>query len=324
MLARGDGEIEGARLFTPGAGNHGGLARSLGDRPHLYPQRWDRVAKRVIDENADITVLSSELFEFIAPRAVLQAIEAHLPGLADTLRVVVYVRPHTARVLSQFAENVKLGHSMGSLDDFVSKFIKAGRLGFSKRIAKWQAVFGNRLVVRPFVRNRLEHEDVRHDFMTVVANGARYHLRETEPDDNASLNIEDLALMRYLQNFFEVLSDVNPDHRVAFGKQLGRLLRDNPAPAAGQKLRLSETLYARLAETCAEDAADMDAKWFGEPCFVTALERANEGLVSEVQSLEAEDYFDAQTLRHARVLAALSLKQMSGFSDTYAQVMNRL
>ncbi|MEX0281808.1 MAG: hypothetical protein AB3N13_11560 [Arenibacterium sp.] len=323
MIAGEDVRVEGLRLFTPGAGNHGGLARSLGDRPHLYPQRWERAARRVTEEAADLSILSSELFEFIAPNAVLRALETHFPGQIDALRVVVYVRPHLARVLSQFAENVKLGHSMGNLADFVHKFLADKRLEYNARMARWHAVFGDRLVVRPFVRNKLAEGDVRNDFMSVIAEGRPYSIGTAEPDNNASLGVPDLAMMRYLQGILDTVENIKPDSRVAFGKYLGRLLHTHQSTRDRQKLRLTEELYALLLNACAADAAAMDDIWFGEPCFSIELERGGDSLVPSLQSLRAEDYFDVETLRQARVWMDFSLRQMSVLGEGFTKALNR-
>ena len=137
MLARGDCTPEGLRLFSPGNGAHGALARSLGDRKALYPARWNGIARRLAETDWDIAVLSSELFEFIKPAKVARAVDTHLAALADEIEVVAYVRPHVGRVLSQFAENLKLGHDTGTLEEFVTRFLDRGRLHFADRLAAW-------------------------------------------------------------------------------------------------------------------------------------------------------------------------------------------
>lgn len=310
MLAREDCTPEGVTLFTPGNGNHGGLARGLGDKPELYPQRWRRTSRRVLQEDCDLAVLSSELFEFIAPDKVAAAVTTHFPDHAADMRVILYIRPHVSRVLSQFAENVKLGHSMGNLADFVEGFIKSGRLSYSDRLARWQAAFDSRLTVRPFVRADLALGDVRHDFLRQVLGDTPYSLRDSGQDDNAALPVPDLALMRYLQSVFASADPLPMDNRVVFGKQYGRLLRDDPRPERGAKLKLTRALYDRLRTACLDDAKEMDRRWFAKPCFEMALEQAGQDLIASEQSLEAEDYFAPETLRQANAWARLLLRQM--------------
>lgn len=311
MLARGDCTPDGLRLFYPGQGSHAALARSLGNRPELYPGRWAAAARRLRRATWDVAVLSSELFEFAHPDRVARAIRDHLPDHAATVRVVVYVRPHAARVLSQFAENIKLGHDTCGLGAFYDRFSALGRLDYAGRLGRWRDRFGDRMIVRPFLRDRLARGDVRHDFLSVILGGAAYRLRDSGQDDNAALPVADLALMRMLQRRFHQTAGIDAEARVAFGKQFGRLLRDLPPPAPAEPLRLSRALCRRLQADCAADAARLDAEWIGAPCFVPALERACDAAAAEEQSLDAADHFAPETLRQARAWAELLQRQMT-------------
>ena len=310
MLGNGDCRPERLRLFTPGNGVHGALARSLGGRRSLYPGRWQGVGRRLDEAEWDVAVLSSELFEFIRPDAVADALRSNLPRYYAATTVIAYVRPHMGRALSQFAENVKLGHETGDFSSFVDRFEKIGRLRFADRLAAWRDAFGDKLVVRPFLRDRLEKGDVRHDFLTQILDGDGYALADSGQDDNASLPLADLALMRMIQRRFEAAGNLPDDNRVAFGKQFGRLLRDLPSPRPAEKLRLPRSVYDRLYDTCRADAERMDAEWFGGPCFAPELEAARDTVTDAGQSLEAEDHFDAETLRLVNAWADLILRQM--------------
>ncbi|WP_370302644.1 hypothetical protein [Pseudooceanicola sp.] len=310
MLGNGDCRPERLRLFTPGNGVHGALARSLGDRKSLYPARWKGAARRLAEAEWDVAVLSSELFEFIAPQAVAEALRTHLPQYWDRTTVVAYIRPHMGRALSQFAENVKLGHEIGDFPDFVARFEQIGRLKYAKRLARWRDAFGDRLVVRPFLRDRLEQGDVRHDFLSLILHGDSYTLADSGQDDNASLPLADLALMRMIQQRFHANPDIPDDNRVTFGKQFGRLLRDLPSPRPADKLRLPRAVYDRLYDDCRADAERMDAEWFGGPCFLPELEAARDTVTDSDQSLAAEDHFDPETLRLVTAWAELIQRQM--------------
>lgn len=307
MLARGDCVPETLRLFSPGQGVHGALARSLGDRPALYPARWEGIARRLAETEWDVAILSSELFEFINPRKVARAVETHLAGLNADLTVIAYVRPHAGRVLSQFAENLKLGHDTGAFSDFVERFLRAGRLNYADRLDAWKDAFGPAFTMRPFDRAHLKGGDLRHDFLALALNGAPYSLAESGGDDNASLALPDLALMRHLQRRFDGMP---MDNRVTFGKQFGRLLRDRP-DAAPEKLRLPRALYEQIAETARADAAKLDRDWLETPCFLPALEAAASQTCAETQSLEAADHLTPDALRLAESFADLLLRQMN-------------
>lgn len=305
MLARGDCTAQGLRLFSPGQGMHGALARALGDRPQLYPARWEGIARRLAEAEWDVAVLSSELFEFINPRKVARAVERHLAPLDVELTVLAYVRPHAGRVLSQFAENIKLGHDTGDFPDFLDRFIAAGRLRYADRLTGWRDAFGAALTVRPFERGHLVKGDVRHDFLHHMLKGAPYRLTDSGQDDNAALPLADLALLRHLQRRF----DGQPmDNRVTFGKQFGRLLR--ASPGGSEKLRLSDGLYARLRDHCAADAAALDADWIGTPCFVPALDAAAGETVPALQSLDARYHLGPDAIRIAEAFADLLIRQM--------------
>lgn len=310
MLARQDCVPQGLRLFYPGTQAHGGLARSLGDRRNLYPQRWKGTARRLGNADWDVAVLSSELFEFIRPDAVSQALHDHLPQYSQSVKVIVYVRPHAGRVLSQFAENLKLGHDSGNLEQFIDRFLKAGRLRYADRLERWKAAFGDRLIVRPFLRDQLVDGDVRRDFLSLILGDTPYALTDGGQDNNASLLLPDLALMRLLQSRFQQTPNLPMDNCVAFGKNFGKLLRDVAPATHAKKLRLPRSLYDRLLNECMADAEQMDTNWFEAPCFAPELIRAGQDVVDAAQSLEASDYFSPGTVRLMQAWADLIVRQM--------------
>ena len=317
MLARGDCVPETLRLFSPGPGVHSPLARSLGDRPQVYPARWDGIAQRLEKTDWDVAVLSSELFEFINPRKVARAVETHLAPLRAEITVLAYVRPHAGRVLSQFAENLKLGHDTGTFSDFITRFLKLGRLNYSGRLAAWKEAFGEAFVMRPFDRDHLLDGDLRRDFLSLVLAGAPYKLIDSGQDDNASLTLPDLALMRHLQRRFDGMP---MDNRVAFGKQFGRLLREQPQ-AGAEKLRLPRAVYNAFAETALADAATLDAQWLSTPVFVPALQAISNEVLEKPQDLNATSHHDVNTLRVAEAFADLLMRQMNDDPKDFSKRM---
>lgn len=316
MLARGDCTPRHARLFVPGNGVHGALARSLGQRPAQYPARWKGMAKRLAEAEWDIAILSSELFEFIPPDKVARALRDHMGQWWDDLTVLAYVRPHAGRVLSQFCENIKLGHDTGTLDEFYRRFRRAGRLNYAERLEGWRAAFGDKLVVRPFVRDHLHQGDVRHDFAAQVFGADGYDMGNSGQDDNSALALPDLVMMRVLQRVMSE-SDIPVDTRVVLGKQLGQLLRDTAAPEPAPKLRLHRAIAEDIRHRCAEDAARMDAEWIGAPCFVPALEAIDSQ--PDAADLSPEAHFNAETLRRITVWAALLLRQAQADPERFAK-----
>ncbi|WP_158964038.1 hypothetical protein [Chachezhania sediminis] len=321
MLASDAVTVPGRRWIYPTDRNHSGLARSLNERPATAPQRWSNLARRIEGRPWDMAVLSSELFEFSAPRKLAAALQTYLPDLAETARVIVYVRPHAGRVLSQFAENLKLGHETGSFADFYDRFEAAGRLRYAPRMERWRRVFGDRLTVRPFVRERLARGDIRHDILEQLFGAGGYALDEAKlsVDENPSLTLPDLVLLRRLQQKFRAAKGYRNEMPVIFGKQFGRILAEMPSAGEGEPLRLPQELYDRMAEHASGDAQEMDDTWIGAPCFVPALQEAGQKTVPQAQSLEAEDHHDAFMLRMTDAWAELQLRQMTGGEDDFAR-----
>jgi len=320
MLKGGLCTAQDLRLF-PGHVAHG-LANSLGGKSEDYPMRWQNMARRLADAQWDVAVLSSEIFEFSEPKKVCDAIRAHLPDYADTIRVVVYVRPHCARALSRFAENLNLGYDTGDIAQFLDRVLGNGTLNFSPRLARWKEQFGDRLIVRPFVRDQLVRGDVRHDFLALVLQNTRYRLRDGHYG-NPSLSLPDLALMRTMQRRFDEFPQIGRENRAAVGKQFAQLLHARPAAQAGDKLRLTGAHYQRIYQACLEDAREMDANWLEKPCFVSELDRGAGEVIEQAQSLEAEDHHSPQTLRLMLTWTDLILRQMADPPKAFGRRMRR-
>ncbi|MEC7256589.1 MAG: hypothetical protein VXW58_02095, partial [Pseudomonadota bacterium] len=252
----------------------------------------------------------------IPPDKVARALRDHMGQWWDDLTVLAYVRPHAGRVLSQFCENIKLGHDTGLLDDFYLRFRRAGRLKYAERLDGWRAAFGDRLVVRPFARDHLHRGDVRHDFATQVFGADGYSLGDTGQDDNSALSVPDLAMMRVMQRVLGQ-AKVLDDNRVALGKQLGQLLRDMAPETPAPKLRLHREIAEDIRSRFAADAARLDTEWIGAPCFAPALERIDSQ--PEPADLSPEAHFSADTLRRINVWAALLLRQAQADPDGFAR-----
>ncbi|MCF6233616.1 MAG: hypothetical protein L3J36_11055 [Rhodobacteraceae bacterium] len=319
MLTGGQATPKHSRLLFPRQLHHGRLALSLGQRPDLYPKPWQNAARRLEEESWDVAVLSSELFEFCNPVKVARAIRENLPKYAETVKVIVYVRPHASRALAQFSERLKLGHSTGEMDEFVLMYLETGRFDYMARLALWRAEFGERLIVRPFVRKFLANGDVRQDFLRQILGDDPFDLAIGK-NHNRSLHLPDLAVMRLLQRRF-VAAEVPMENRVTFGKLFGRLLHERAPRQPGEKLALTRELYDRIAQACRADARQMDKVWVGAPCFVPALDQAESAVVPLAQSLEANEYHSPETLRQTQVWADLILRQMG---DPAAEFIKRL
>lgn len=309
MLADGGYETPGTNLLYPKPVQYGMLARALTTHKHLQGKRWGAIAKSLANSDWDVAVVSTELFEFSSPERVAAAIKQHIPDHAETIRVIAYIRPHIGRFLSQFAENLKNGHTTGDMQGFAARMDRLGRLDYVPRLERWQDVFGDRLIVRPFVRDRLHDDDVRHDFLARILGDRPFQINNNT-DSNASLSLSDLALMRMLQRRFAAKLGADHPSCIPFGKQFGRLLLESPSPRSSERLRLSQDLYDWFAARYRDDARRMDDLWFQGPCLGPALDAAANDTVATAQDLTVEAHFDAETLRLMECWADLILRQM--------------
>lgn len=295
-LAAGAVRAPGLRIGYTAPINHIPLARSLTD-PDEARFRAERLAKALAparEGTADVTIVSAEHFELVDPAVLRDALATHAPDLAGRFRFVAYVRPHAERVISTYAERVKQGHFLGSLDAFFDRMEKRGTFLYTPRFARWRAVFGDAFTLRPMLRDLLRDRDVVADFAHLALAGAPFGLVDP-PTANESLTLEDLALLRALHLRFgpEIAKGKAGDVQTATAWNFARLLSAHPRPSGGTKPALHRALALRVQAAYAADAAALDAAFFaplGTP-MADALARAADRAVEAPQSVRAEDHF---------------------------------
>lgn len=292
-LARGRVDLAGRSICYPGGLNHNKLAQDV-SRQKGDPDLRQRVRRQMrqlaaaLDESsADYGILSAELFEFTPPRMLSAAIERHMPQYRDRLRVIAYIRPHAGRILSSFAEAAKLGQWRGSIAGFHDRAIGRGTFFYAPRLERWKGFFGDRLVVRPFVRDRLAQGDVVADFLTVLTGGSDFVLRPDAPR-NEALSVEDLALLRHVLPQTSLLPDEAP--LPMLGRTLGQILAAMPDPAH-TRLQLPRDLAEAIVRVYRADAAATDAAWFDGAPLTAAIDSATEGTCATAQDLDQGDGF---------------------------------
>jgi hypothetical protein len=284
------------------------IRRSRGaDLPDPFPA----LAAEIAAAGADITILSAENFEFADPAAVRAALETHLPGHMAGLALVVYLRPHAERLVSTHAEQVKQGLFAGDLAAFHAEALADGRFRYAPRLARWRAVFGDRLTVRPMVRAALKDGDVVADFLDIACAGAAV-TRPVQAVRNAKATVPDLALLAAVQAALAPLRGQGPGEAEpvrALGWRLARMLDAARVPGAAEPA-LHRPLAAAVAAAYAGDAAAVDRDFLGGAAVLAPqLAAAPDRAVAAAQSLALEDNFDAEALRVIRawlpVLAAI-------------------
>ena len=336
-LVRGAWRCDAVRLAYPvGADrpHHHWLATGFvrRDRDRIETE-FARLAQMIAPINADVVVVSSELFQDARPARLAKAIEQHLPDQAGRAEVIAYARPHAARLVSSYAQVVKLGHFTGDLERFVETSLADGRLQMAERFERWRAVFGARFTLRPMQREHLEGGDVVRDFLHHALSGAAFELDEL-PGANESLSVGELALLR---RFHTLLARQHKALRAeAGGKALDkarnrigdRLAGHLAARAArgGERLRLHRALAERVAAGCAEDAARCDAAFFAGTPMQDALRDAVGRAPEAAQSLSVKDHFPPELRGQLPVWAGLvgdmMLYDPEGWNGYFLDLLN--
>ncbi|MCB1396680.1 MAG: hypothetical protein H6898_12630 [Rhodobacter sp.] len=260
------------------------------------------LAETLQTNSFDYAVLSGEEFEGASPRAVKKTLSRFLlPHVSDHL-VVCYIRPHAARVLSSYAEQVKLGLFDGTPDEFLDKCLRRQRFFFTKPLSTWRKVFGEHFVLRPMIREQLVNNSVLDDFLAASFDADTRVSVVGDQSANESMSLEDLMIARIVQ---QRMQERNRQMRHAMGWELSLKLAANTLPGVRRtKVRLHKALAERIRTTYLADARDLDARFFDrKPLLASELERAVDEALPEAQSFEPSDHFDATALRSIEVLA---------------------
>ena len=299
----------GPEIFYTAKGNHNTLAQTLlPDAPaQQQRRRFANHAARIAASGAGIAVLSAEEFERVNPEAVATMLRQHFPEHADSARLIAYVRPHAERLVSSYAERVKQGYFLGSLEELYAKVGTTPLLRYTPRFRKWRAVFGDRFELRPMIRAGLHNGCVVQDFLRYTLEGAPFTL--TRPvESNRSLSLEDLAMMRALQSVLGQGRTPPAKGQNAIGWQFATILGGLEG-GGGTKLRAHRSLIAQLQQDCRKDAETLDAEFFaghplGQP-MTQALDRAGADALEAPQSLDLDACFPPDEAHRLRAWISL-------------------
>ena len=308
-LASGGYTLPRGRICYPTQHNHNLLAlplSTLAEAPRHVPYRkarWAQVAAALEASDADWGVISAELFEFVPPAALRAALDDVLPGYRGRTRLVAYVRPHHARIVSGYAEALKKTGAPATLNSYANSIQRRGAM-YHPRFSAWQAVFGADLTVRPMIRDRLVQGDVVADFLAFVSGDQDVTVAET-PRDNSALSLPELAMMREVHARLGTARKGRGDAARLACRQLGWQLAPLLAahrPEPGPKLGMHLTRARLVRDSFAGDAAAMDADFFDGTPFTDALNAATDTF-GRPQSLNVEDYYDAGQIAMIRAWA---------------------
>ena len=266
--------------------------------------RFSSYAEWLDQSKSDVAVISAEQFSGYKPDTVNAAFQDYVPAHAATMRVICYARPHVSRFLSAYAQRTKIGLLETDLEDFYLRVNFGKFMNRHARFLKWREIYGERFVLRPFVRSELQDGDVVADFMDLVLNGEPFRLLEPTMA-NVSMTYEALSGLRLLQTSLRK-NGVGENSRQMVGSRINTLVAAQPA-SAGTKLQISKALHHRILSQCMDDARNLDRDFFKRPMMVPALEQAAEEAIEENLDCSATDFMPRRQIaairRNGRALA---------------------
>lgn len=243
----------------------------------------------------DYVVISGEEFESIAPGPVRQAMARFVLPHVSEHRVLCYVRPHAGRMLSSFAEKIKIGQALDTPEAYHRLSRKRGRFIYAPRLAKWQAVWGDALVLRVMQRDLLERGSVVDDFVVQAfgADAAGAQLRTGEAA-NETLSLEELMVLKVVQRRIRRHGKAVS---LMLGWELARLFADGEIRQRRTKPQLHRALAEEVRRDYLEDARELDRGVFAAaPVFEAALDQAVDTALPEAQSWKPRDHLRRDTM----------------------------
>lgn len=326
-FATGSVTLAGKTLVYPSDFNHNFLPAYLkfqgsGPKAARAPARRKRVnelARKLRESDADFGVVSAENLEDVKPAVVQKLLENEFAGVADDLRIICYVRPHAARLVSSHAEQLKIGTFDGDLQGF----FRRKKLFYAPRLEAWRKAFGDRFILRPLVRPELAGGDVLEDFIHHAFGTGDFTIAPLKLA-NESLSLRDLILVRCIQ---EKLSEMGGEERTLrhpLGWALARQLGKHVPAVAPEKLQMHRSLAETMVKTYGKDARAVDEAFFdGRPILQTELENAVAKALPEPQSMRVEDHFSAEEQRSIAVMADMILFMMKNNPDSWGEFLRK-
>jgi hypothetical protein len=312
-FAQGKVSLRDQTLFYPATMAHNHLKKPF--KAWSNPERkaarkkaitkFENLAGRIDKSDADFCLISAEAFEGVAPAVLQDVITHHFAGVADEIRIVAYVRPHAARILSSFSERLKNGNVNvleASLETFFTANNNTRRFHYLPRFSAWRDVFGDQFTLRPFISSQLFQGDVVADFVCHGFGQPDFQIDETV-QSNQSLCLEDLMRLKVLQSHHTQ----NPKKlRHALGWELARLLGALPLQETRTKLRLHKSLVKDIQDAYLADARALDQMFFdNKPLLETELTQAVDQAAATAQSLAPSDWLGSGDIRSLTLLATL-------------------
>lgn len=267
---------------------------------------FEALASSIRDADTDFCLISAEAFETVPPPVLHDIVSRFFAPAADEVRVVAYVRPHAARLLSSFAERTKIGLRdvmSGTLESFHASMLDAGRLTYHPRFAALHRLFGDAFLLRPMIRGQLYRDSVVDDFVRHAFGTDAFRV-EGQGQANESLALEDLMRLKVLQSHLEGRQPHRPRH--ALGWEFARVVEGLPPLETRTRLRLHRSLARALHAAYLDDARAMDREFFaGQPLLEAELDAVRETAADLAQSIDPADYLSASDMRSLSILSEI-------------------
>lgn len=309
VLRFGEYELPGVSICYPGKNlHHNNLATPIrtNANPDLIASRMRAIGDELRQSDADIGVVSAEFFEFVPAERLQGLIAEFWPDMQDKIRLVAYVRPHVEKLLALYSTHMRFGSRVKGPQTEFERASKGKVLDYCARFEAWRECFGDRFILRPFIRSELHNQDVVQDFFHVMT-GETVRLTG-EPIANASLKVGQIALLRHYLEPFHAEKD-RPQAKIDSCASLCRLVaRRLEYAGLGKetpKLTFPEPAFDRFVKRYQDDARALDAAFFENQVMENALLQAPGKYVGPRQSLEARSYFSKETLDGFGLLAEL-------------------
>lgn len=264
-------KTEGPVLVPQPELNAIGLAKAVDRNGKKSRLLFEQKSRWAAENAGDIGVISSEFFARNDPISFRRALETHLPEYAHTARILAYFRPHAPLIVSSFAQRAKSGTFTGNLDAFIVEIAHRPRFSGMKRFGPWRDTFGDRFILRPFIRDALKDHDVVADFFDIALEGAPFTLT-ADTHSNESLSVELLATLAHVHKVLQT-EGVNETLPGAIGGAMMRLVARRKS-REGTKVRLHKAAALRIQELWHKDAKQLDATFFAAPLMQNALDTA--------------------------------------------------
>jgi hypothetical protein len=265
---------------------------------------FEQVRKTLNETNADYLIISAEGFSSVAPARLSKVFARELPEHAASMKVIAYVRPHASRLLAAFIQRTKTGGLTSDFESFFSAVLKHGAFEYLPRFSKWRKVFGDRFVLRPYVRSELRGEDSVKDFFGEILGDVPFTIAESS-QRNISPSLRTLAGLHF---FHTLLDKAGVKFRVRSFMAKGILASSQPSGSArGKNPVLDRATVETLIATYRDDAKAMDAAFFSRPLLLESLENSLRDTGESPIDLTAESNFDeAERIRLKAIIGDIA------------------